>query len=531
MAAAPRNVDGGAQLSRRRVAIVLHAHLPDCRRPARPASLEESWFFEAMTGTYLPLIGVFERLAREGARARITLSLSPPLLLMLEDADLLRRCRHHLDDMAALALRDARAGPPALRDAAAFQADVFEKSIHALDAVCREGGAARVFLRFRETGMLELATTAASHAFLPAHQTRPQAIHAQIAIALDIFRRRFGCAPRFFWLPECGYFPGLDAILARRGLESFALEESGVRASSPPAPGAQVPVRCPGGTVALARNSGLSRLVWSSESGYPGHADYREFHHDHIHAWSAPDIARDLGHPPRTHLAGLKYWRVTGRGESKEPYDPARATARARADAQHFVATLTRDAPHGICLLPFDAELFGHWWFEGPQWLEATLRLLTESDACDVTTASGAIDATPAMHSGTPAASTWGHRADNSFWVTHETAWVYPQLAALGDRLRALASGQPPVSPGRLRERALQRAAQLLLLAQASDWPFMVSAGPLASLAQTRLGHLISSAGQLLEMIETGAIDEPTLAALEVSEPAFGTVDLGYFVE
>ncbi|MGH8020760.1 MAG: 1,4-alpha-glucan branching protein domain-containing protein, partial [Opitutaceae bacterium] len=508
------------------MAFILHAHLPDCRRPAQMASLEESWFFEAMTGTYLPLLEMLERLACDGVPARLTLSLSPPLLLMFDDPALLRRCRLHFDDMEALARDDEREGPAPLRDTAAFVAGVFKKARQALEAVTQNGGMARAFMRFQEAGLLELATTAASHAFFPAHQTSPKVIHEQIAVGLDVFRRHFARGPRFFWLPECGYFPGLDAILAQHDIESFALEENGIRAATPPARSTHLPMQCPGGTIALGRNASLSARVWSPDSGYPGRAVYREFHRDHVHAWDAAAVADAIGHPPRTHLAGLKYWRVTGRREEKEPYDPAHASARAQADAQDFVATLMRETPPGICVLPFDAELFGHWWFEGPQWLEAVLRLLATDGVCEAATVSGALEKAPARQHGTPAASTWGHRANNSFWVTHETAWIYPELAVHGDRLRALLKESPSIAPPSLRERALQRSAQLLLLAQASDWPFMISAGPLAALAQSRLRHLITAADRLLTMVENDAIDETTVSALESAEPAFGQVDL-----
>jgi 1,4-alpha-glucan branching enzyme len=484
--------------ARAAAAIVLHAHLPDCRRPQIGDSLEEIWFFEAMAGCYLPLYAMLESLACDGVGASLTLSLSPPLLCMLGDDSLLDRFRAHVTACEHLADRDARAGDPAIREAAATQRDVFTKARHA----CESGAAADLVRRFRrlhDTGTIELATTAASHAFLPALQSAPDAVRAQIAVGIDVFTRVAGVQPRFFWLPECGWYSGVDAILREHDVVATMVEER-----SPPVS------RTKSGLHVLARDGALSRLVWSASDGYPGAPEYREFHR------SAPESPQ------------LKYWRVTGGSYPKEPYDPHAAMRRARADAEHFVRRLAHACGEGgTVLLPFDAELFGHWWFEGVAWLEHVLRLTAASQHVRCSSVDAVLASRGDVPEGEPASGSWGREGTNAHWINHDNAWVLPQLAMRRDRLHsALALGTRSAT----RERALQRAAQILLLAQASDWPFMISGGALRGLAEARLADLFGAFDRLLGPLENGEAPHPALVAeCERLFPAYGTIDLTRF--
>ncbi|WP_442887115.1 1,4-alpha-glucan branching protein domain-containing protein [Congregicoccus parvus] len=477
---------------------MLHAHLPDCRRPEIGDSLEEIWFFEVMAGCYLPLCAMLESLACDGVDASLTLSLSPPLLCMLGDGSLLDRFRAHVTSCEHLADRDARAGDPSIREAAATQRDVFTRARHA----CESGAAADLVGRFRrlhDAGTIELATTAASHAFLPALQSAPDAVRAQIAVGIDVFTRATGVRPRFFWLPECGWFPGVDAMLREHDVVATIVEER-----SPPVS------RTKSGLHVLARDGALSRLVWSASDGYPGAPEYREFH-------------RSAAASPQ-----LKYWRVTGSVYPKEPYDPAAAARRMRADAEHFVRRLEHSRrERNTIVLPFDAELFGHWWFEGVAWLEHVLRLTAASKHVRCSSVDAALAPHGDVPEGEPASGSWGREGTNAYWINHDNAWVLPQLAVRRDRLQAaLALG----TRGATRERALQRAAQILLLAEASDWPFMISGGALRGLAEARLADLFGACDRLLAALEAGDAPEPALVAeCERLFPAYGTIDLTRF--
>jgi len=138
---------------------------------------------------------------------------------------------------------------------------------------------------------------------------------------------------------------------------------------------------------AFGRDPDSSKQVWSADEGYPGDFWYRDFYRD---------IGFDLDYdyvrpylPPtgqRIHT-GLKYHRITGKTDQKEPYDPERARSRVQEHADHFVETrlgqvawLARQMERPpIVVCPYDAELFGHWWFEGPWWLEMVFRRLAET--------------------------------------------------------------------------------------------------------------------------------------------------------
>ncbi|HTT58246.1 MAG TPA: 1,4-alpha-glucan branching protein domain-containing protein [Opitutaceae bacterium] len=513
----------------RRLAILLHAHLPDCRRPDDPASLEETWFFEALTESYLPLIRMLDRLARDGIAARLTLSLSPTLLGMLADPALRERYRRRLAATAELAARDARDSSGRQRELAEWHAQFFRETGECFDDRCR-GDVLKILGEHWRAGLLELATTAATHAFLPAHQAHPPTVRAQIGVGLDAFAGIFGFRPDFYWLPECGYNPGLEDLLGAGGVRVFGLESHGVTQAEPPPPrGVRAPVRCPGGALVLGRDAEISRRVWSASEGYPGHPVYREFHRDRIQTLDAARLAGWPGAGAHRLPAGLKYWRVTGATEDKDWYDPATAAARARLDAQDFVRRLAGAADEsGLWFAPFDAELFGHWWFEGPLWLEEVFRLLARETTVVAATATAAAEGAEAF-AAQPAASSWGERGDNSYWVNRETAWLYPQLDAVARRFEALLArwgGAPAASP---EGRALRQAARALLLAQASDWPFLIRAGTAADAAAAHVTGLLARFATLCDGLESGAVDEATLRRCEQTDLAFPNLDLRWF--
>jgi 1,4-alpha-glucan branching enzyme len=514
----------------RQLVVLLHAHLPDCRRPENPASLEETWFFEALTESYLPLVRLLDRLAHDGIAARLTLSLSPTLLCMLGDPALRERYRQRLAATEQLAERDAHASGGGQGEVAAWHARFFREMGELFETRCR-GDVLRVLGEFQAAGLVELATTAATHAFLPAHQAHPPTVRAQVGVGLDTFAGVFGSRPAFFWLPECGYYPGFEAVGGACGIRGFGLESHGVTQAHPPPPrGVRAPLRCPGGVLALGRDGEISRRVWSATEGYPGHPDYREFHRDRIHTMDETMIAAWPGGAAHRLPAGLKYWRVTGPQEEKAWYDPAAAAACARTHARDFVSRLAA-APEetGIWFAPFDAELFGHWWFEGPLWLEEVFRQLAGEKTVAPETATAAAEGWTAPPAARPAASSWGQAGDYSYWVNRDTAWLYPQLHAAARRLEILVTrwgNSPAVS----REgRALRQAARTLLLTQASDWPFLIKAGTAGEAALERVTGLLARLAGLCAALEAGTVEEAALRRCELTDLAFPHLDLRWF--
>ncbi len=321
---------------KRRLMLVLHAHLPFVRHPEHPEFLEEDWLFEAMIETYAPIVDACARLAADRVPFRLTMTLSPTLCEMLSDELLMARFETRLRRVAAACRRRARAP---------FEAAAAEHL--RLFTAARGRRLLPEFRALQDRGVLEIITTAATHAILP-YVSRPEALRAQIAVAVANYRKHFGRAPRGFWLPECAYEPGLDAALAEHGLRYFFVDAHALESS---------PARTPAGPTAFARDPESSRQVWSAAEGYPGDPWYREFYRDE--GW-----ANGRG-------AGLKFHRITGAVplDRKEPYDPSRARERVEEHARHFLECRRRGAP--LMVSPYDAELFGHWWYEGPRFLEA----------------------------------------------------------------------------------------------------------------------------------------------------------------
>ncbi len=514
--------------------LLLHAHLPYCRKPKHPVSLEENWFFEALTECYLQLVRVLDRLERDGITPCLTLSLSPTLICLLGDQSLLDQYRRRLALAEKIAERDAQSGE--FQEAAARQARFFAETRHTWEERCG-GDPLGVFREYAETGRIELATTAATHAFLPAYQARPHIVESQIRVGIDCFEKTFEHRPGFFWLPECGYFPGIETMLEAAGVRAFGLESHAItRARPAPERGVRSPLRCPNGLVGFGRDEAISRLVWSAAEGYPGHPDYREFHRDRIHELPESILGEWLRETGVRLPAGLKYWRVTGPEQEKALYDARAAAARAREHAEHFLEVVRRadrddggNPDDGIRFAPFDAELFGHWWFEGPLWLEELFRALSRQNELVPVTATEAVAGCHRPAEGCPAPSSWGDRGDNSHWINRETDWIYPILFEADHRLRKLLQrhgGAPGNSP---EGRALRQACRTFLLAQASDWPFMIRAGTAADLAVRHMEGLLGRLRRLLADLEDGRIDRKFLSECEATDRAFPELKVDHF--
>ncbi len=520
--------------------LVLHAHLPFIRHPEYDQFLEETWLFEAVAETYLPLLRLLDRLAEDRVPARLALSLSPTLLGMLADDLLRERCRLYLKSRLDLAQKEVHRTryDRTFHRLALFYREYYSAALH--DYTRRYGSdLARAFRRLRDAGLLDLLTTAATHAYLPLLRAVPAAVHAQVAVGAQAFRKAFGCAPRGMWLPECGYYPGLEEVLAAHGLRYFCLETHGLLHAQPgPRHGVLAPVRCPNGVAAFGRDPESSRQVWSAAEGYPGDFDYRDFYRDVGFDLDLNYLQPYLPAPPARSATGFKYYRITGPTGPKEPYDPARARHKAELHARHFLETkreqLARQGPGrpaAPCIVaPFDAELFGHWWFEGAHWLETLLRAAARPD-------SGLALATPAdclagrsdLETVTPSASSWGMNGYNEYWLNDETDYLYPYLHAAAERMQSLAHARARRPPAARVRRALNQAARNLLLAQSSDWPFIMKAATNVDYARKRVRDHLARFNYLAQSITRNTIDLRRLQALEILDNIFPWIDYRVF--
>lgn len=519
------------------LSLVLHAHLPFVRHPEHDRFLEEDWFFEALTETYLPLLDIYEGLQRDGVPFRMTMSLTPTLLSMMTDPLLQARYERYLDErLVALAgERQRTRNDDYFHPVVLFYTHLYERLRHRF--VYQDGrDVTRAFRRLMEAGNLEIITCGATHGYFPLLAVNEEAIYAQVSMAVRTHERILGRRPRGIWLPECGYKPGVDRILREFGIDFFFMDSHGLLNADPrPKYGVHRPIRTPSGVAAFARDYESSKQVWSAEEGYPGDPTYREFYRD---------AGFDVHHEHMDHLhhagirtfTGLKYHRITGKGDWKEPYHPGWARDRAAEHAGHFMFNRQKqvewlagffDRPP-VIVAPYDAELFGHWWFEGPQWIDFLFRKIAY-DQNDVKTITPAeyLDRFGDLQTAQPPECSWGAGGFHEVWLNGTNDWVYPYLHAAAERMSDLVRRFPNAEG--VQRWALDQAARELLLAQSSDWTFIMKTGTSVGYAVRRFKTHIYRFNRLVEMIDRGQYDENYLRQITSRDSLFPDMDYRIF--
>ncbi|MBA3700750.1 MAG: DUF1957 domain-containing protein [Planctomycetes bacterium] len=513
--------------------LVLHAHLPFVRHPEDPHFLEERWLFEAITETYIPLLTRLEHLVRDGVRTRLTMTWSPPLCEMLVDPLLQSRYRLHVARLLELAEQEVYAkahGPFA--EAARMYRDHLRYCLTVMERF--HGNILTWVCQLRDAGVLEPITCGATHGFLPLMLTS-EAQRAQIAVAVANYRKHFGAEPKGIWLPECGYTPGVEHLLKQYGIRYFFVDTHGIYYGTPrPRYGVYAPVYTDSGVAAYARDPESSRSVWSAESGYPGDALYREFyrdlgydgHYDYVRNFLHPDgVRRNLG---------LKYHAVTGKVQlhEKAPYLPTPAFARAMDHGGDFVRKRIEQSRHLSDLLgraplivsPYDAELFGHWWYEGPQFIESIFRSAQASGHA-LLPVSGAehLNEFPINQVITPSASSWGDAGYNGVWLNPANDWIYRHLHAAEERMVQMARRHPKAEGW--QKRALNQMARELLLAQSSDWAFIMTTGTTVPYAIRRTRDHVNRFTGLFDQVASGHLHEDSIREIEWRDSVFQEID------
>src|SRR5438132_1938810 len=519
------------------LALILHAHLPFVRHPEHEHFLEEGWLFEAITESYIPLLQMMQRLVNDSVPFKLTMSITPTLCAMLQDELLRERYVRHLDLLIDLAMRERRRNRhhQELHQLAGFYFDIFSVSRRFFvdEWKCDLLSA---FRELRQAGALEIIASVATHGLLPIlQQQAPQAARAQVLIGRDVYVDLFDAEPSGFWLPECAYVPGLETILQEANIRWSVLDAHGLLFGKPrPRRSIYAPCYTPAGPAAFARDRDSSRQVWSAHEGYPGDPAYREFYRD---------IGFDL---PMEHLgpvargsrkfSGVKYHRITGRGDEKQLYDRAAAENAAAKHASHFleqrrqqIREISELGFDPIVVAPFDAELFGHWWFEGPSFLEQFIRQVANERDFRLTTPSEFLATHPTQQIVQPSASTWGENGHLAIWLDPSNAWIYPHLHIATRRMsEAARSHAENCSP--LADRLLKQLARELLLAQSSDWAFLIKTGTAQDYATKRtIGHL-ARFNRLHDQVVTNDVDEEFLRDCEWRDNLFPSVNWRYYV-
>jgi 1,4-alpha-glucan branching enzyme len=517
------------------LAIVLHAHLPFVRHPESTLFMEEEWFFEAITETYAPLLLAFERLVRDDIDFRVTVSFSPSLLSMMTDDLLKERYAKKIDTLIDLAEKEI--------DRTTHE----EHHLHHLAQMYRtrfteirdcwrryDGDLVRAYRGLQDAGKVEVITCTATHPFFPLLDRNWAAYRAQVHTAASLYERLFGRRTQGMWLGECGYTPGVDELLREEGVRYFFVDTHGILFADPrPLYGVHAPIYCRSGVAAFGRDIESSRQVWSAQEGYPGDPVYRDFYRDVGFDLRYEYIAPYL-HPAgiRT-FTGVKYYAVTHRSmDNKQPYNPHAAWLKAADHAGNFMFNREKQVEHiranmdrrPIVVAPYDAELFGHWWYEGPFFLEFLFRKMQyDQGSVAPITPSGYLREYPTNQVATPCASSWGEKGYGDYWCNGTNAWIYRHLHKMGERMTELAKKYP--SADGLRRRALSQASRELMLAQASDWAFIMKTGTTVQYARKRTIDHVTRFQKLYDDLLSDTVDDAWLAEVERRDNLFPDID------
>ena len=504
------------------------------RHPEFEEFLEEDWFYEAITETYIPLIDTFEGLINDNVAFKVTISLSPTLLAMFSDPLLQDRYIKHIESLIELAQRECERTnwQPQFNGLARMYLEKFRKARYVFVEKYKRN-LINAFRALNNSGNVEVITCASTHGFLPLFEVNKNAVRAQIKIAADYYKKLFGRPPLGMWLPECGYNPSDDKYLAESGIKYFIVDTHGILHGSPrPKYGIFAPVYCKSGVAAFGRDVESSRAVWSAEEGYPGDYNYREFYRD-IGFDLDYDYIRPYIHIDGTRInTGIKYFRITGRTHNKEPYDLRAAADKAAEHAGNFMFNRQKQIEHindvikkkPIIISPYDTELYGHWWYEGPQWLNYLFRKIHfDQDIIKLVTPFQYLQENSRNQVITPSMSSWGWKGYSEVWLEGSNDWIYRHIHKAQERMVELAKTY--YRENGIKGRALNQAARELLLLEASDWPFIMKTGTVVTYAVKRIKDHLGRFTRLYEDIKSNSIDERWLSDIEWRDNLFPEID------
>ncbi|MBD3789445.1 MAG: DUF1957 domain-containing protein [Campylobacterales bacterium] len=513
---------------------VLHSHLPFVKHPQHDYFLEEHWLFEAITECYIPLLRNCQRLYEEGIDFRFTTSVTPPLAEMLADRNLMEKYEKHLEKQIELGYKEIERtkNDMVFSEIAHFYTNFYEETRDFFHGFLNRN-VLNGYRFFNDLGKIEVITCGATHGYLPLLSINEKAVKVQIEVAVKAHTKHFGKAPRGIWLPECAYYDGLDIILKENGIEFFFVDSHALIYGEPTANyGVYAPTYTPHAIAAFARDAQSAKQVWSSKEGYPGDFNYRDFYRD-IGYDLDDEYIKDYIDPDGTRVfTGFKYHKVTGTTNYKEVYQPETAWQKTVEHAKDFHFNRAKQFEHlgaymdrtPMIVSPYDAELFGHWWFEGPHFLYNLFKEIDTHKVFKAVTPSEYLMMYPKNQVVNPSPSSWGDQGYYDVWLNGSNAWIYRHLHAMADEMCELAYRYKNGAQFNTY-RALNQMVRELLLAQSSDWAFLMTTKTAVEYSVQRTKEHISNFNALKGMIESGEIDFSRLEELEYKNSIFNFID------
>ena len=567
---------------------VLHSHLPYVLSHGKwPHGTE--WACEAAAETYIPLLNVFHRLLEENIEPRVTIGLTPVLCEMLSDSDFLEEFAAYLQTKIEAARDNAREFAALeqthFRDNALFWENWYSAIARDFDDTYKRD-IVGAFRDLQDGGHLEIITSAATHGYLPLLGT-DESVQAQIRVGVQTYKKHFGRAPRGIWLPECAYRPryewsapvgenptpklrkGIEEFLAENGIKYFIADAHLLAGGTPigayadrfnalkmlfdnaaaqhetaqieTAPREYSPMQVynvassevaqQNAPVAVfSRHEKTALQVWSGDHGYPGEGYYLDFHKKHF-------------------PGGHRLWRVTSSQADlaeKLPYEPDKIAHYAQSHADHFVGLVTEslreysqahDGKSGLVCAPYDAELFGHWWFEGPQWLYRTLKKMAQAPEINLTTCGAYLDENPTRETVRLPEGSWGEGGFHFIWLNENTDWTWREIYKCEAEMTRLAREYSQHENPKLQEILAQCARELLLM-ESSDWQFLISTISARDYAELRIAGHINDFGSLAAMTDKVARGEhlsngedTLLENVQQRDRAFQNIDVALWAQ
>ena len=507
--------------------MVLHTHLPFVNHPENDNYIEEEWLYEAITETYIPLLKYFNLLAEEKVKFSITMSLTPPLLEMLDSKvqqdKYIKYLKKHIE-LSSKEIERTKCGPNEENELAKYYYNRYSEELHLFKDVYKCELIPQ-FKKLQDEGYLEIITCNATHGFIPMLYTNERNIEVQIKYGVMIYEKYFGRKPRGMWLAECGYAKEVEKYLKKYEIEYFFTEMHGVMYANPvPVYGVYAPIVTPQGIAVFGRNVESTMRVWSNVSGYPGDSNYREFSRDIgfdlDYEYIKPYLTYDGVRIP----IGIKYYSVSDKSEYKSYYNIQRAKWTAETHAYDYMqktieqitkaSGYTKQKPPIIVSMQ-DSELYGHWWYEGPYWLYILIKkMYYDQNEIDFITPSMYLDMYPELQVCQPSISSWGSGGTNSQWAECDEKDVYIHLEILSKRMTELANNYQN-EKDKLKIRALNQCARELLLLQTSDWYFNLTCYRAVHYSNERINTHIERFNKLYDQIINSTIDESFLKDIE----------------
>ena len=541
---------------------MLHSHLPYYRKAGMWPFGEEN-LYECMSETYVPLLNAISELyEEEGIKAKLTVGITPILAEQLNDHHLQEGFVEYLDTRIAAVAKDLDRYPDPkvehsqhLKYLAKYYFDWFN---HIKDCFVNKYNKDLIsaFKKYQDLGCIEITTSGATHGFSPLLATDSN-LNAQFKVGSDTTKRLFGKKAKGCWLPECAYRqgyefvgkdgqkkwrPAIEVTLQNNDIEYFFTESHVIEGGNSVGhrrvvgiygnieyiplpereatgydtysaywlPDAQVAV--------MGRNDRAGFQVWSAADGYPGDGVYREFH-------------------KKDDKSGMNYWRITSSKTDlgdKMLYDPVLAMNQVNSNSDHYTTLLYHllndykkaNNKNGLIMVSFDTELYGHWWFEGVEFIKQVIRKLHNFlPEIERYTAGEYLEKHPPVDTIQIPESSWGQGGHFYVWLNHLTEWMWPIINGCEKRINDIVANYEKIPDDKLLHRALNQLARENLLLQSSDWPFLITTWQAKDYATERFQEHVERFEKIADMIESGNINEAELVKIESIDNCFPVID------